>query len=32
MKHVIGNDDLIDGLHPNPKGYDKITKEILKYY
>ncbi|OHA14732.1 MAG: hypothetical protein A3G49_03280 [Candidatus Sungbacteria bacterium RIFCSPLOWO2_12_FULL_41_11] len=28
MKNVVGNDDLIDGLHPNTKGHIKIFNRM----
>lgn len=32
IKNIINDNDLADGLHPNSKGYEKITNEILKNF
>ena len=28
MESIVGNDDLIDGLHPNTKGHIKIFNQM----
>ena len=30
INHLIDNDLLVDGLHPNSIGHEKISEEVLK--